>query len=438
MKILFGVHHFPPKFNGGAEWRAFRTAKGMAQSGVDVRVICVENPNEDCPAGIYWKDDVYEDIPVRRMFYNRKLAPDEDRFEYDNLWIGDALERLIGEWRPDIFHLVGGYLMSGKSILAAKKHNIATCLSVTDFWFFCMRITKLRSDGSVCDFPESPHRCVRCQAEVKRRYRIPAQIVPWLMDLFWKLRYGQNRAYERRNAFLLETLQKIDLIISPSVFLRSVYLQAGLPEDKVVFCRQGRDFTGLTPDQLGKTPSNRLRIGYAGQIAWHKGVHLIAEALAEIPAAPVEVQVYGNQQVFPKYTQHLTAMSQRDPRFQLRGQFKNPEDLLEIFRNFDVLVVPSLWYENSPNVIIEAFAHRTPVITSQAGGMGEMVRDGVDGLHFAHGNAQDLSRKIALLASDSALLARLRSGIEPVKNFAAEMDEMMGYYQSILKPVKAP
>ena len=57
------------------------------------------------------------------------------------------------------------------------------------------------------------------------------------------------------------------------------------------------------------------------------------------------------------------------------------EDLPGLMAAVDWVVVPSIWWENAPLVIQEAFLHRRPVITSAIGGMAEMVRDGVDGLH---------------------------------------------------------
>ena len=52
----------------------------------------------------------------------------------------------------------------------------------------------------------------------------------------------------------------------------------------------------------------------------------------------------------------------------------------------DWVVVPSIWWENSPLVIQEAFLHGRPVICSDIGGMAEKVRHGVDGLHFRVGD----------------------------------------------------
>ena len=92
------------------------------------------------------------------------------------------------------------------------------------------------------------------------------------------------------------------------------------------------------------------------------------------------------------------------------GRFDNGR-LSEVYAGLDALVVPSLWYENSPITIHEAFLTGTPVLASDRGGMAEFVRDGVDGLLFRLGSAADLADKMALMVEDAALRERLATAV---------------------------
>ena len=74
------------------------------------------------------------------------------------------------------------------------------------------------------------------------------------------------------------------------------------------------------------------------------------------------------------------------------GQYDN-KDIAGIFSVIDILVVPSIWHENSPSTIHAAFMARIPVITSNIGGMAELVQDGVNGLLFQVGDSKDLTKK---------------------------------------------
>src|SRR5439155_13116428 len=94
----------------------------------------------------------------------------------------------------------------------------------------------------------------------------------------------------------------------------------------------------------------------------------------------------------------------------LVGRYDHDE-LPRLMADTDWVVVPSLWWENSPLVIQEAFHHGRPVLCSDIGGMAEKVKDGVNGLHFKAGDAGSLARTLAHAADSPDLWGRLRSGI---------------------------
>jgi hypothetical protein len=76
----------------------------------------------------------------------------------------------------------------------------------------------------------------------------------------------------------------------------------------------------------------------------------------------------------------------------------------------DWVVMPSIWWENSPVVIQEAFHHRRPVICSDIGGMAEKVQHGINGLHFRVGSAEDLADRLTEAMTDTALWKELSAG----------------------------
>jgi len=94
--------------------------------------------------------------------------------------------------------------------------------------------------------------------------------------------------------------------------------------------------------------------------------------------------------------------------------------------------VPSLWYENSPNAILEAFAHRTPVIAADLGSMRELVEHGRNGLRFAPADAASLTAQLLRLAAEPSLLSTLRAGIGPVRPAAREVGDLEALYLDLL------
>jgi glycosyltransferase involved in cell wall biosynthesis len=434
MKIIMGVHHFPPRYTGGAEWRAYRTAAALAQRGHTVSVVCVENIQTNAEPGGSWTDEVYENLPVRRLSIQIDTPPDRLGWVYDNPWIGDHLQDWLADQRPDAFHLIGGYLLTASALRAARRLGIPTIVTLTDFWFLCPRIQLLRSDGSLSTLPVNPATCARCLGEEKRRFRLGRQIAPGLMDAYWERQTRQTQAVEQRLAALQQALNETDAIISPSQFLKSVFVQAGVDAQRIIFSRQGRDFSHLEPAQLEKTPADRLRLGYLGQIAEIKGVHILFEAVRRLPGLPLTVKAYGDLVHYPQYAARLRQVAAGDNRLSLVGVYR-AQELSQVLQELDVVVMPSQWYENSPNVILEAFAHHTPVIAANLGGMAELVLHGENGLLFKHDDPDDLARQIHRLVEEPGLLPALRAGIRPIRSAAQEIDELIESYQRIAHPL---
>jgi glycosyltransferase involved in cell wall biosynthesis len=402
----------------------------MQSQGHDVMVMCVEDDYAESVERLVWADDTYEDIPVRRLWFDRSTAPDPPRWEYDNPWIGTHVRHVLTKRRPDVFHLIGGYLMTGSTLRAAQEMRVPTVVTLTDFWFFCPRIQMWRSNGRRCDAVPEAGTCVRCLAEERRRYRLPGQIAPGIMGTFWKMHRGAVARIEERRRFLRQTLNQTDRIISPSRFLHRFSVQSGIAPEKMAFVRQGRDFPYGMAEKAVRPSDGYLRVGYLGKVAPHKGAHVLLSAARRLPDAPMEIHIYGDAAGYPSYEARIRRAIGRDRRLHWEGPFSK-EELPEVLGALDVIVIPSLWFENSPNVILEAFGGRTPVVVSDIGGMAELVHHEVNGLHFGVGDEADLARQLRRLVEEPDLLALLRRGIPAIKPVAKEMEELVQIYDRV-------
>src|SRR4029079_3623284 len=121
-----------------------------------------------------------------------------------------------------------------------------------------------------------------------------------------------------------------------------------------------------------------LRLGFVGTLVWHKGAHLLLEALARLPPGGWTLDVWGDPAHFPAYVERRRGMARGLP-VHFRGAFLGGEAAM-VYGGMDALVVPSLWLENSPLVIHEAFQCGVPVVGARLGGIAGLVREGVDGL----------------------------------------------------------
>ncbi|TMF63647.1 MAG: glycosyltransferase, partial [Chloroflexi bacterium] len=118
------------------------------------------------------------------------------------------------------------------------------------------------------------------------------------------------------------------------------------------------------------------------------------------------------------------------------GKYR-PADVPALMRDIDWVVVPSIWWENSPLVIQEAFLNRRPVICSNVGGMAEKVADGVNGLHFRVGDPVSLAQTIRRAAGTTDLWDQMRRGIPAVYSLDDQVVKLGGLYRSLASNPRA-
>jgi glycosyltransferase involved in cell wall biosynthesis len=114
------------------------------------------------------------------------------------------------------------------------------------------------------------------------------------------------------------------------------------------------------------------------------------------------------------------------------GRYR-PTDLSALMAAVDWVVVPSIWWENAPLVIQEAFAHGRPVICSDIGGMAEKVTDGVNGLHFRAGDPQSLADVIARAVGTEGLWDDLVGGITQVHDLSTHVETLCDLYAELAR-----
>jgi glycosyltransferase involved in cell wall biosynthesis len=242
-----------------------------------------------------------------------------------------------------------------------------------------------------------------------------------------------------RRKQLAEAICMPDVVITPSEYLANrIRPMLGSAPGRLRVSRNGLDLERFKQARRQKTDGgmdSELKIGYIGQIAQHKGVHLLVQAFCQLRTnRQVALHLYGGLENYPTYVAQLRQMTGGDPHIHFHGRLDNshvPQALAE----FDVAVVPSICYENCPTTILEALAAGIPVVTARRGGMAELVQHQVDGLHFAAGDAEDLARRLQRLLDDPGLLTQLKRGAaaSPTpRSLEDEMGYLIGVYRELV------
>lgn len=441
MKILFVTLFYPPAHFGGTETYTHGLAKGLQQRGHSVQVLCAENWGK---GKSYWNgatDDLYEDVPVRRLHLNWTKAPDVNSYLFYNPLVEELVNEYLTEWKPEIVHVTSCQTLSASVIAAAKQAGLPVVVSLTDFWFMCPRVTLMRGNGDMCDGQVEAWECIRCLMQGSKMDRwskalLPESVNPpillelsrqsWLTQLPG-LR-GMALDINHRRRVLHDALELADRLLIASEAARNLFQGAGfsMPIEIVPY---GHDL-GWLGAYSGKTRSDEIRFAFVGQLGLMKGPQLLIEAYRAMNSRrPTRLLMYGDLQKDPEFTQHLSALARDRGDIEFRGTYPHNESA-RIFSEIDVLVVPSLWYDY-PLIINEAFATGTPVIASDLGGMRELVTHRRNGLLFQRGNIQDLTRQLESIANEEGMVTELQGGIPQVRRMGDAVAEMLAIYESM-------
>jgi glycosyltransferase involved in cell wall biosynthesis len=262
------------------------------------------------------------------------------------------------------------------------------------------------------------------------------------------------QAFFLRKRFIQSQLELVDMFLAPSRFLMGRYVEWGISPEKIRFEDYGREPSRLAPDQHR---AHHNRLGFFGQFSGYKGVDLLLQAMRilqnearESPRSPESSgSPNGDLSDSPgaRLYLHGANLDLQDGTFQnlfrelvaetkdsvaLVGRYDRRQ-LPELMNNIDWVVVPSIWWENSPLVIQEAFLHKRPVLCGDVGGMAEKVTDGVNGLHFKIGDPGSMARVIHNAVSSPTLWDELRLGIPNIYT----LDEQVSHLQTVYRELVA-
>jgi glycosyltransferase involved in cell wall biosynthesis len=330
-------------------------------------------------------------------------------------------------YRPDVVHFQHS-LFFGYDMLRETRRTLpdaAIVYTLHEYLPICHNNGQLfRTSGEPCT-GASPRRCHECFNDIS-----PQQ-------------------FFLRERFIKSQFDVVDKFVSPSKFLVERYIDWGIERDRILYEENGRpDFNAPGEDDRTGT---RDRFAYFGQFTAFKGADVLLKAMkiASERLAPKPDRrgvVRGGDSPRPKLRLHGANLEHQPEEFRMLiaslletagddvtsvGRYR-PRDLAALMAVVDWVVVPSIWYENAPLVIQEAFAHGRPVICSDIGGMAEKVTDGVNGLHFRAGDPASLAEVMIKAVTTPGLWEHLRAGIPKVHGAQEHAATLRNLYEDVL------
>jgi glycosyltransferase involved in cell wall biosynthesis len=252
-------------------------------------------------------------------------------------------------------------------------------------------------------------------------YRPPHPL--WIMKPYWK----QVAIMEQRLNILRPLRKQIDLVLAPTQFTREKFLENGFSQSQVQFLPFGVEYDHPLTNVI-HDPSPNRRFLFIGRLQPYKGAHLIIEAFNNLESPNgATLTLYGAAaDGYEDYFNQLKAMIDSNERISFGGRIE-PSELSGAFSQADYFVLPSTWHENSPLIILDALQSKTPVISSDIGGVTDLVQDDVNGLLFPMGEADALQKVMQRAIDQPNLLTKLRAGVDlpSIEDYAEKMLQLI-------------
>jgi glycosyltransferase involved in cell wall biosynthesis len=307
----------------------------------------------------------------------------------------------------DIAHIHNLYPLISPAILPVlSSHRIPVVMTVHNYRLVCPN-GLFFTHGNICEKCSGGREwhCITNNCE---------------KTLFKSSGYALRNWYARINRFYNDN---VSLYLCLTGFQRDKLIANGFSEEKTV----------VLPNSLNVVPSpvtgptGHSYIAFAGRISREKGAHVVMDTARTLPGVPFKLAGSPDKSFISK----LSVPS----NVEFTGSLNN-EEIRSFYRNASALVVPSIWYEGFPMVTLEAMQHSLPIIAPDLGGFPEIVEDGVNGLLFNPGDADDLAAKIRILWNDDELCSKLGENgfIKLQTQYSPEVyyQKLMDVYASLL------
>ncbi|MBB3061890.1 glycosyltransferase family 4 protein [Microbulbifer rhizosphaerae] len=392
-RILIVSHGHPDHSKGGAEVAAYNLFKEYQRQGLDTVFLArTDQPSHGGSAFSTINSD-------REILFHTHMS---DFFLFQSGYkrhVWQDFHGLLQRYRPTVVHF-HHYIHMGLELIREVKNtlpNARIVLTLHEYLAICANNGQMVKPGKqmkLC-YKSSPSDCARCFPD-----RSTA-------DFFLREKYIKS------------IFKLVDVFVSPSHFLIERYKVWGIPKEKMVMIENGQPEVEAPPPRPLAEGEARGRFAFFGQINPYKGVDVLLEAFKLLPEdvqEQVHLDIHGaNLDIQTKEFQEKIhgLLEDLGDLVTLHGSYESHE-IGRLMEQADWVIIPSVWWENSPMVIQEAFNHRRPLIGPDIGGMNEKINDGVDGLLFRSRSSMSLSCKIAEAISSRDYWSKIISGINKV------------------------
>lgn len=297
------------------------------------------------------------------------------------------LRQLIQDEKPDAVYILHEINSLSPSIIrAAKKEGVRVVHRISDFFMICPKL----------DFLCGQEICESCMhgryLKAIRKCCVKDSLGATLV------RVMAMKLYQHLCLF-----EQVDAYITTCEFTKDKLAESGVPIEKIICVP-----TFTKCDNIKPCYSNKGYILYLGRIALQKGVIYAVKAIEKLKDLPIVLKITGTLDNSSECNEIMEFIHEHglENKIDFVG-FQNGESLQRLIDGALCVVNPSIWYENMPNTVLEAYAHGKPVVASRLGSLMEIVEDEYTGLLFEVKNVDDLAQQIRRLIKNPSLVFKL-------------------------------
>lgn len=299
----------------------------------------------------------------------------------------------LKEVKPDVIHFHTFMGIHKEFLEAANNLKIRTVYTTHDYYGLCFKATFFAA-GDVCDGDCRYCRtCNETALSIRKirtmqsgiyRYLKDAKIVKYLRKkhrnaFFENGESGNNieiedyelqsRRYQKLRAYYINMFQTLDVIHFNSSVTEKIFLKYIRPKYSKVINISNRE---IGDHKVYKEVSaEKIRISFLGALSPAKGYKMLQETLTELYENGNRnflLQIFDGNRTVNEFTKSYDRFSH--------------EQLGEIMKNTDILVVPSIWYETFSLIVLEGLSYGVPVAVSSHVGAKDLLEDGTTGYIF--------------------------------------------------------
>ena len=356
------------------------------------------------------KENGHEVSTYFRKSSEIKTAADKVRALFSGIYSRKCRQQfreIIKQNRPDIIQIQNLYpLISTSILIEANEQNIPVVMRCANYRLICPN-GLLMTNGRICE---------KCCGG--REY--------WCIFRNCEKNLLKSVGYALRNYVgrkLLFFLNNVTMYVCLTEFQKQKLIADCFPAERIVTIPNMVDSNGVPVSQeQGKY------VGYVGRVSQEKGLPTLMEAAGN--CSDIQFKAAGSYDRMP----YLPTTAPEN--FEFCGHL-NREKLEAFYNNSRIIVLCSVCYEGFPSVLIEAMLRQKPIICSRIGGLPEIVDDGVMGLLFEPGNAEDLAEKIHYLWDRPELCRKMgRTGREKtLREYSPEKyyERLMAVYEKAIE-----